>query len=114
MLEYVFFDQRPYQRFLQFLRQNGVEPETGTLAGAFGLDGLAIQVAEGLGEELEQAIEECYDRLMDWNQQLMDESGGEEGDYHAAGVVLNLKNGKTVYAQVDPGLLGRIMAVVTL
>jgi len=46
-------------------------------------------------------------------EQGLVEAGEAAADDHAAGVVLNLRSGETVYAEVDPGLLGRVMSVVT-
>jgi hypothetical protein len=111
MLEYVFFDRRPYRKFIDYLRAKGVEPESEAKDEAFAMASLEVRIPQGLGDELEEEIEAFYDRMMEWGQELAEEV--EEGDCHSAGVVLNLKDGRTVYAQVDPGLLGRVMEVLT-
>jgi hypothetical protein len=114
MLDYVFFDPRPCRRFVQFLEQRGVVHELDDVDDAFDLDTLEVRVPEDLDEALEQAIEDEYERLMAWSQELAEQAGGEAGgDYQAAGVVVNLKDGRTVYAHIDSGLLSRIMAAVT-
>lgn len=71
-----------------------------------------IRLPEDLDEGLSDRIEEVYDELMDLNQSLLEAEGSREG-YHSAGVVINLQDGNTVYAQVDPLLLGRVMGVLT-
>jgi hypothetical protein len=111
MLEYVFFDRRPYRRFIDYLRAKGVELESEAKDEAFAMESLEVRIPEYLGDALEQEIEAFYDRMMEWGQELAEEV--EEGDCHTAGVVLNRKDGKTVYARVDPGPLGRVMEVLT-
>jgi hypothetical protein len=49
---------------------------------------------------------------MAFNQALV-EAEADAADQHAAGVVLDLASGDTVYARVDPVLLGRVMQVLT-
>jgi len=108
MLEYVFFDPRPFGRFLDFLRQQGLEPESRVEDDLY-----EIYLPEDLGEELGESIEAFYDEMLDLNQQLFDREQAADSDYHAAGVVVNLAAGQTVYANVNPELLGRIMSVLS-
>ena len=108
MLEYVFFHRQPLEHFVEFLREQGLEPEL-----ACEDEILEVHLPEDLDDALCDRIEDMYDQMMELNQMLFDEEGGAESDYHAAGVVLNLREGKTVYARVDPLLLGRIMEVLT-
>ncbi len=107
MLEYVFFHQAPCDRFLQFLREEGVDAEATAEEGTW-----EVRVPEGLPEALSERVESLYDELLEMDQQLHEREAPAE-EYHTAGVVLNLKNGETVYAQVEPALLSRIMSVLT-
>ena len=107
MLEYVFFDVLPCERFVAFLHERGLEPETQSDGETW-----EVRLPEELPGELGDAIEEYYDRMLDLNRELHDREAQEDG-YHAAGVVVNLSGGETVYAQVDPALLSRIMSVLT-
>ena len=111
MLEYVFFDQRPHRKFIDYLRAKGLDPESEAKDEAFAMESLEVRIPQGLGDDLEAEIEAFYDRMMEWGQELAEQV--EEGDCHTAGVVLNLKDGRTVYAQVDPVLLGRVMEALT-
>ena len=114
MLEYVFFDERPYRGFLTFLRSRGIEPETGTREDGFDLATFEVRLPEDLDDALAVEIEACYDRMMDMNQELFDQAAASGLDnQYAAGVVVNLRNGRTVYAQVDPRLLNKVLQVVT-
>lgn len=106
MLEYVFFHVQPFEQFLAYLEELGLQPETAVDDTCW-----EVRLPEDLDDNLSEDIEGRYDQLMELNQQLFD-AEQEEG-YHTAGVVVNLKKGDTVYAKVDPGLLGKIMSVLT-
>ncbi|WP_456373575.1 hypothetical protein [Thiolapillus sp.] len=106
MLEYVFFHARPFDEFMAYLGDLGLQAET-----RIEDDCWEARLPEDLDDRLSEQIEERYDQLMDMNQELFD---AEQSDgYHTAGVVVNLADGTTVYAQVDPLLLGKIMGVLT-
>jgi hypothetical protein len=109
MLEYVFFDERPRDQFVNFLQEKAVELKLEEDEGV-----LKVWVSEDLDDDLDEAIEDFYDDMMALNQQLYEDENNEaEVGYNAAGIVLELNTGENVYAQVDPELLGRIMTVVT-
>ncbi len=106
MLEYVFFHSQPFEQFVSYLRELELQPEIDIEADCW-----EARLPEDLADDLSEKIEERYDQLMELNQQLFD-AEQEEG-YHTAGVVVNLSDGKTVYAKVDPAALGKIMGVLT-
>lgn len=107
MLEFVFFDPRPRQRFVEFLMARAISVTELEDDETFG-----VGIPEDVDDSLMEAIEAHYDEMMAYNQQLFEaESVGTEAQ--AAGVVLNLASGDTVYARVNPMLLGRIMEVLT-
>ena len=109
MLEYVFFDERPRDQFVNFLQQKSVELKLEEDEGL-----LKVWISEDLDDDLDEAIEDFYDDMMALNQQLYEDENNEaEVGYNAAGIVLELNTGENVYAQVNPELLGRIMTVVT-
>lgn len=109
MLEYVFFHPTPFEQFVEFARSKGLQPQTSSDDESY-----EVLLPEDLDETLSEEIEARYDALMELNQALFEREQGSDADnYHAAGVVLNLKNGQTVYADVDPALLSRVMSVLT-
>lgn len=109
MLEYVFFDERPRDQFVNFLQEKAVELKLEEDEGL-----LKVWISEDLDDDIDEAIEDFYDDMMALNQQLYEDENNEaEVGYNAAGIVLELNTGENVYAQVDPELLGRIMTVVT-
>lgn len=107
MLEFVFFDSRPREQFVDFLRHRGVVAVQNDDDETYG-----VAISEDVEDQLLAAIEAHYEELMVLDQSLFEATAGEAGD-HTAGVVLNLASGDTVYAQVDPALLGRVMEVLT-
>ncbi len=109
MLEFVFFDPRPRQRFADFLRERGV---AATLLDDDETCG--IGVPEDIDDALLAEIEACYDEMLAFDRELFEAAADDvQRGEQAAGVVLNLASGETVYARVDPQLLGRIMGVLT-
>lgn len=109
MLEYVFFHARPFEEFVSFLRSKGMQPESSSEEGNY-----EVRVPEDIEDALSDSIEERYDQLMEMNQALFEgelEQGAD--NYHAAGVVVNLKDGRSVYADVDPKLLARVLEVLS-
>jgi hypothetical protein len=109
MLEFVFFDPQPRRKFAEFLRARGLAPtereddETQVVA-----------IPEDVDDALLDTIEAFYDEMMALDRELFEAGAdGDDGGHQAAGVVLNLASGQTVYARVAPQLLGRIMEVLT-
>ena len=109
MLDYVFFDRRPFERFLAYLRERGLEPVCREGDDAV----FEVSLPEDLDDALTDAVEAYYDEMMAYNQALFEDGSAPGSDYHAAGVVVNLRNGEAVYAEVEPDLLARVMSVLS-
>jgi hypothetical protein len=109
MIDYVLFDEQPFQLFIDWLKKNDIAHQVRIVE-----DSYEISVSEDLDEDLLDAIDEQYDIYMDMNQQLVEQQERDNNDgYHMAGVVLTLKDGSTSYADVDPQLLGRVMSAIS-
>lgn len=109
MLEYVFFHPTPFGQFIEFVQAIGLRPET-----VSGDETYEVHLPEDIDDAVSERIEERYDALMALNQALFESEQGEGADdYHAAGVVVNLNDGTAVYADVDPGVMARIMEVIS-
>ncbi len=111
MLEYVFFNAEPCARFYAFLREHGIEP---TLAES-DLE-LLVQVDEDLvDDDLADTLDGYYDEMFALDHSIHDQQQGpDDCEYEGAGVVLNLKDGSAVYADVPRPLLGKVMDALTL
>ena len=66
MLEYVFFDERPRDQFVNFLQEKMVELKLEEDEGL-----LKVWISEDLDDDIDEAIEDFYDDMMALNQQLM-------------------------------------------
>lgn len=110
MLEYVFFNTEPCDRFCAFLKEQGLNCETQQ-----GDPGMVVRLDEdAVDDALADVIDSRYDELFALDQEIFDEGTGQTSeDYHAAGVVVNLADGRAVYAEVPPALLSKIMQSLT-
>ena len=109
MIEYVFFHQQTLQRFVRFLFDEGVRSQTQEFS-----DRIEVGVADDLDDGLFERIDACYDDLMTDEADLTDaEQGSGPENYERAGITLNMKDGATVYADVDSQLLARVMSVIS-
>ena len=110
MLEYVFFEEEPRERFQDFLDGEGLDwtlevrdPETLVL-----LDDTEIDDA------LADRIEDLYDELFDLERALYESGMPESAEhYTGTGVVVNLKDGRRVYAKLPAELLSRVLSVIS-
>ncbi|MEE9358626.1 hypothetical protein [Candidatus Vondammii sp. HM_W22] len=107
MLEYIFFDERPWKLFITFLVEKGLQPES-----AKEDQGFMVSLPDDTADELMDAIEAYYDEMLEMNEALFMEEQGDE-DVHAVGVSVNLSDGRMVEASVDPKLLNRILEVLS-
>jgi len=109
MLEYVLFDKKPFQLFVDWLKEQGVACET-EIEG----DSYLIHVPEDLDDELMDAIEEKYDVCMDMNQELLEASVYDARDeYNMSGLIVTLKDGSVSHADVDPDLINRLLTAIS-
>ena len=110
MLEYVFFHQQPLDQFCEFLRDKGIPFQL--LESSESLL-LAIE-EESINDSTADIIDDYYDVMLDLDQSIYDQGLIEdEENYATAGVVVNLMDGQSVYADVPGDLLRKIMDVLS-
>jgi hypothetical protein len=111
MLEYVFFNQEPRTRFWAFLREQGIDA-----ALAEGEDELLVKVQEdAVDDDLADAVDAFYDEMFALDQEIHSrERAAGSDEYQGSGVVVNLKDGTAVYADIPPALLNKVMEALTL
>lgn len=107
MLEYIFFDERPWRQFIDYLESLGLKPESSSEN-----QGWLVALPEDLDDELDEKIEAYYDRMLEMNEALVAEAEGE-AHVHTAGVSVNLSDGRVVQAEVDPKLMKRLLEAVS-
>lgn len=111
LLEYIFFNEEPCNRFKQFLQSKQVEllkegiDETD-------LEAFVVYIADDLDDELSEQIEVFYDEMMELNEALVmqDENTDEMNN---VGLAVSLKDGRSVLATVDPDVLNRVLTVIS-
>ncbi len=106
MLEYIFFHTAPMQRFVQALQARGVPCQSKDDDM-----GLVVAVPEDLDDALDEEIDALYETLLAESESLLDED--EAAEQHIAALSISLSNGQNVQAAVDPGVLDRILTVIT-
>ena len=107
MLEYIFFEETLRDKFATFLRGRGVEP---TLSDE---SGCVAAIPEDLEDDLADAIDECYERLLQENAELLE--GTEDAlEKNAAGVRVELADGTPCMVRLDPDLMARLLGCISL
>lgn len=109
MLDYILFNEKPYELFIGWLKKHGV-----TYDLSIDDENYIIKISEKLDEVLLDDIDEKYDELMDMNQDIInaEEKVNHDG-YNMAGVVVTLKDGSISYADIDSKLLSRVVSVIS-
>ena len=106
MLEYVFFNDEPCRRFVQFLSQKELQATLDERE----IERVIMLPEEEITDALADEIDAFYDEMFELDQQLYEETEPDSPEsYHASGVVVNLKDGRAVYADVTPALLSKVM-----
>ncbi|MDA3868544.1 MAG: hypothetical protein PF589_01040 [Gammaproteobacteria bacterium] len=109
MLEYILFHIKPFQLFVDWLKTKEISFET-----EIDEDNYLIKIPEDIDDDLLDEVDEKYDAMMDMNQKIVEDQENEDQQgYHMAGIVVTLKDGTVSYADVDPGLLGRVMSAIS-
>ena len=109
MFEYVFFHERPFNLFIDWLKEQSLSPEV-----QIEDDNYEISLPDDIDDELAEAIEEKYDELMEMNRQISESlDQQDQGNYSMAGIMVYLKDGQVSYADVKSDLLSRIMSAIS-
>lgn len=106
MLEFVFFDPRPRDLFVEQVRALGVET---ALKGKG--EELLVLLPDDLDEATNEQIEGYFMATLDMSEALMAEAEGVES-FDATGVEVKLADGRSVMASVDAKILGKILSVL--
>lgn len=110
MLEYIFFHQEPCRRFKEFLADKGVETLKEGLDET-DVEGMTVFIRDDLDDALSDEIEAFYDEMMSLDESLVAET--EEDEMHNVGLAVTLRDGRSVYAAVDPEVLARVLTVIS-
>ncbi len=110
-LEYIFFHPEPYRRFKQFLQDKQV-PLLAESTDHTNVEGLVLQIADNLDDALQDVIENYYDSMLALNETMV--TGSQDDDaIHQVGLAVNLQDGRSVVAPVQPDVLNRVLTVLS-
>ena len=107
MLDYIFFNKKTCQLFEKTVTSSEITPIIDCAEDSF-----TVRLPEDLEENLLEKLEDYYDELMDMDRTLAEQESSAQ-DIHAAGINIQLKDGRYVYATVPPELLNKVMQSIS-
>jgi len=107
MLEYIFFNKKTCHLFEKAAISAGIKPVINYADECF-----TVTIPEDLDEVILEKLEDDYDELMDIDRDLTEQQDSVD-DIHAAGITIQLKDGRFVYASVAPELLNKVMQSIS-
>lgn len=108
MMQYIFFDDRLRARFVEYLA--GRDVECREVADEMGM---VVEVSEDLEDEITDAIEDCYEQLMQEQAELLEETD-ERLEKNAAGVSITLSDGRPCTVRIAPELMARLLGFLSV
>ena len=108
MLEYIFFNEKPCQLF----KKAAISAEIKLIMDCAD-DCFMVKLPEDVDENLLQKLEDYYDELMDLDRSLAEQQADPADQKSAAGITIQLKDGRNVYASVSPELLNKVMQSIS-
>jgi hypothetical protein len=109
MLEYIFFNKKTCHLFEKTAISAGIKPEIYYADECF-----TVRIPEDLDEVILEKLENDYDDLMDIDRDIIEQQLDSTGDIHAAGITVQLKDGRVVCASVAPELLNKVMQSISV
>ena len=109
MYEYILFHEKPFQLFVNWLKEKNIPVETEIEDSNY-----VIKIPEDLDDDLLDEIEDIYDEFMDMNEQIVnEEEKANPLNYHMAGITVTLKDGTVSHAEIEPDLMNRVISVIS-
>ncbi len=108
MLDYIFFNKQTCHLFEKTAISAGINP---TIDCAD--EGFTVTIPEDIDEVILEKLENDYDKLIDIDRDLTEQQQDSANDIHAAGITIQLKDGRVVCASVTPELLNKVMQSIS-
>ena len=113
MLDYIFFHETPVKKFKSFLKNEKIPYEDDIeFQASIEESGFTVSISDDYELDVLDRVENYYDEMMDLNEQLVSEEEGN-AEIKTAGITVNLADGSTVLADVDPNLIYKLSAALT-
>ncbi|RKZ94623.1 MAG: hypothetical protein DRQ43_06540 [Gammaproteobacteria bacterium] len=115
MLDFIFFHETPLQKFQSFLDSEKIPFKNDTeFQASVEETGFTVSISDEYELDVLDKVENYYDEMMDLNQQLISAQESErDGEIENAGITVNLADGSTVLADVDPNLIYKLSEALT-
>ncbi len=107
MNEYIFFDTRLQNKFVEFVEGHGIPCELNDDPLGF-----VVAIPEDIGDELEDEIEARYDELEREQKELLSHEAG--GLQQLAGIAFHMPDGESRMVPVPTDLANRLLSVASL
>jgi len=107
MLEYVFFDEGIRNKFVETLREKGVDIRTADE------DGCIAEVPEDLDDALADEVDYLYEKLLQETAELLEETEGAF-EKNVMGVMVALEDGTPCTIRLDPDLVARVLNCISM
>jgi hypothetical protein len=104
MLDYIFFNKKTCDLFEISAKSAEIKTIVDCADGCF-----TVRLPEDSDEVILEKLEDYYDELVDMDRALAEQQDDSTDNIHAAGITVQLKDGRTVYANVSPDLLNKVM-----
>lgn len=111
VLEYLFFTREIADQFAEQLAARSVDYQEVIEAVQ---EAIVFKIPESVGQQVWDELDDLYDELSVADQALLESEVEDESAQAAAGIYLQLANGKQTIAQVNPDLVNRILSVLSL
>lgn len=112
MLEYLFFNQIIADKFIDFLKSKNL---TWELHRDPMLDSIVVRTPEDIEDKLWDELDDFHESLGAEDQKLLEDTLQDtEEETNAAGIYIQLANGKQTIAQINPNIMNRMLDVITM
>ena len=107
MLDFIFFHQTPMKKFQVYLDSEKIPYKNDTeFQASIEETGFTVSISDEYELDIIDKVESYYDDMMELNEALV--SAEEEDEIKNAGITVNLSDGTTVLADVDPNLIYKL------
>ncbi len=115
MLDFIFFHETPAKKFQSFLNLEKIPYENDTeFQASIEETGFTISISDEYELDVINKIEAFYDEMMELNAKLISaEEEKSDGEIENAGISVNLADGTTVLADVNPNLVYKLSEALT-
>lgn len=107
--DYIFFDSGLCDRFLRFVIARGIQGEM----RADNMDGFVVSIPADLADDIEDALEQEYESLMDEQRELVD-AAESDTTHSLMGVGARLPDGREISVRIPAAYARRLYAQFSL